>query len=68
MDVNHVGYFLNIKQAARPEQKWENVKPLLTFDIDGKVANFEPIQNGQAIRFVTTKKLGLGVGQCVRIY
>lgn len=66
-DVGSVGYFMGFQQAAFPEQKWEFVRPALVFERSGSKANFDPVQNGEAVRFITTKKIVIPPKQCFKI-
>ena len=66
-DLSSLGYFAGFRQAAVPDQKWEFIKPALSFERTGKKANFDPTQTGESVRFITTKKIVIPPKQCFRL-
>lgn len=66
-ELGSIGYFMGYKQAAFPDQKWEFIKPVPVFDRTGKKANFDPMQTGETIRFITTKKIVIPPKQCFKL-
>ncbi len=65
--VNSVAFFLGFRQASEPNRKWELIKPILVMHPEDQQAQFKPKAFSNMVRFVTAKKLGLGMGQCIRL-